>query len=480
MHEPCRIVESNWKNYISRMEKTTILIIEDDDFFRPVIRTALEKDGFNVEEARNCTEAISALNRTAYPVVICDYLLGDGDGISLLQKARSLELVANSEWILVTAHADENTGMTAVQNGFFDFIAKPFHLANLAFRVKRALEKIDSSERIELLSRPRPGEFETMIGSSAAMEKVFETIRRIADKETLVLIEGETGTGKELVARAIHDRSPRKNAVFLPLNCGSLSEHLLESELFGHEKGSFTGAGTRKYGIFETAREGTVFLDEINSASVAVQSKLLRFLETGEFLRVGGTDLIHSDARIVVASNQPLSELSAARTFREDLYHRLNVVRIVLPPLRERTGDIPLLVGHFLESFNRKYGHDIGISRPALTLMCRHAWPGNVRQLKNTIQSLVLLNATGKIEPGDLPPEFHADQSVSGIRGRFKTLKEKTVEDFETRYLVSLMKETAGNITRAAEISGLNRKNLTAKLADLSIDPGRYKKPRGH
>lgn len=463
------------------MEEATVLIIEDDPAFRTVTRTALEKAGFRTAEAESCNQALRLLSRRSFPIIVCDYLLADGDGISLFEQTRTLDPETGSRWILVTAQADDTIGVEAVRRGFFDFIAKPFHMANLAFRIRRALEALETSRRIEVLSRPPTGEFSAMIGSSAAMRKVFDTIRKVADKDTLVLIEGETGTGKELVARALHDLSRRKSGVFLPVNCASLAESILESELFGHEKGAFTGSTGRKPGIFEAARGGTVFLDEINSASQAVQSKLLRFLETGEFLRVGGTELVRSDARIIAASNQPLASLVETGRFRQDLFHRLNVLRITVPPLRDRPEDIPELVRHFLGLFNRKYGHSTTIDPATVSVFQQYPWPGNVRQLMNTIQSLVLLHPEDTIKPHDLPSELQAlpHTPEPTPQGPFKTAKEKVLRDFETRYFLRLMRETSGNISRAAALSGLNRKNLSAKLAELGIRAADFRKKTG-
>ena len=307
--------------------------------------------------------------------------------------------------------------------------------------------------------------------------QIYKTIDLVADKDATILIEGDTGTGKELIAEAVHHKSKRKNNRFIPINCGALAESLLESELFGYEKGAFTGAVSRKYGIFESANKGTVFLDEINNASLNVQVKLLRYIEMGKLMRVGGNEEIDCDTRIIAATNQDLIKMIEEKKFREDLYHRLNVIKIILPPLHKRKEDITLLINHFLNMYNKKFNKNIKISLNAYDHLNQYSWPGNIRQLKNLIQSLVLLNETERITTEDLPEKIRKEDFLlkNDKNLSFKELKNDIVTEFETKYLIKLLKENNGNVTRTAKISKLSRRMLINKLNDYNIDASQYK-----
>ncbi len=326
-----------------------------------------------------------------------------------------------------------------------------------------------------MLSQPLKLGFENIISNSEEMQKIYKIINKVADKDTTILIEGETGTGKELITKAIHKHSNRKNNVFITINCGALAETLLESELFGYEKGAFTGAVSKKYGILETANNGTVFLDEINNASLSVQAKLLRFTETGEFMRVGGNEVINCNTRIIIASNQNIESLVEEKKFREDLYHRLNVVRIVLPPLRKRKEDIPILIDYFLDIYNKKFSKNVRIYKDTTDYLTQYSWPGNVRQVKNLIQSLVLLNETDIIKLNDLPEKIRNENILTNTFLTFKETKDKIVADFEPKYLINLLKKTKGNVSKAAIMAKLNRKNFDNKLKTYNIDHLKYK-----
>ncbi|MDD5067799.1 MAG: sigma 54-interacting transcriptional regulator [bacterium] len=324
-------------------------------------------------------------------------------------------------------------------------------------------------------TKPLPIHFHDIIGKSESMQKIFRIIQKVADKDTTVLIEGETGTGKELIAQALHQRSNRRDNIFIPVNCGALTESLLESELFGHEKGAFSGAVSRKFGIFETADKGTVFLDEINNASMNVQAKLLRLIEKGEFIRVGGNEVIRCDIRLLASSNQRIADLVEEKKFREDLYHRLNVVEIIVPPLRVRKEDIPLMIGHFLEQYNKKFNKQARLHEKTIRHLIRYSWPGNVRELLNLIQSLVLLNQTGLILPHDLPEAILGEEMTRVTSLSFKSIKEKVVTDFEARYFKALLKETSGNVSRAAKTARMSRRLLIDKLKLYHITPSSFK-----
>lgn len=458
------------------MMEFNVLVIDDDEIICKLICDTLKKDGISSDYCLTGEESYSFLSKKEYDVIFMDLMLPDTEGFVLFERLKEKNIIKNAEVILITSHGDTETGMKAMEKGFYDFIAKPFNVKELVFRVKRAKENALFRQKVKELSQTLEEGFPEIIGESPPMKAVFKMVRKVADTDSLVLIQGDTGTGKELVARAIHLNSSRKENVFIPVNCGALTETLLENELFGHEKGAFTGAHVRKFGILETGNQGTVFLDEINSASLSVQTKLLRFLENGEFLRVGGTELIQSKARVIVATNRDLKELVKAEKFREDLYYRLDVFKIMLPPLRQHTEDIPLLVDHFLEQYNSKFHKGIRMTKSAVEQMQKQDWPGNVRQLKNFLNTILLKNESGTITPDDL--DFK-DKTALGDEQfeieQFKEAKEKVIHDFEKGYISKLLTLTKGNVLKASKISGMNRKNLIDKMSELGIDAGSFK-----
>ncbi len=458
------------------MPESKVLIIDDEEEICWFLKKILARENIEAEFSYIGTEALEILKDEHFDVILLDFRLPDLNGLEILEKLKTLNILEDAEVILMTAYGDFQTGIEAINMGCYDYMAKPFNVENLIFRVKRAIENINLRKKVKMLTQTFKLGFENIVGKSDKMQKIYKIIRKIADKNTTVLIEGETGTGKELIARALHKNSKRKDDIFIPLNCGALSETLLESELFGYEKGAFTGATARKYGILETANNGTVFLDEINNASFNVQTKLLRFIETGEFIRVGGNKIIYSNTRIISASNETLEHLVNEKKFREDLYHRLNVVKIIVPPLRERGEDIPLLVDYFLDMYNKKFGRNVKINKSVANYFTEYHWPGNVRQLKNMMQSLVLLNEIGTINPEDLPGNI-LKENVFWEQERlpFKQLKEKIISNFEINYLKNILKRTKGNVSKSAKISKLNRKNFINKLKFYNIDPSEYK-----
>lgn len=397
------------------------------------------------------------------------------NGFELIDKMHQLELINNTEIILMTAYGDEKLGFDAIAKGCNDYIAKPFNIDNLIFRIKKVLQDQSHMETVQMLANPAQINIKNIIGHSKEMQKIYKIIGQVSDQDTTILLEGETGTGKELIARAIHDNSQRNKSPFIPVNCGALTESLLESELFGYEKGAFTGAVNKKFGIMESGDKGTVFLDEINNSSLNVQVKLLRFIESGEFLRVGGNSVVRSNTRIVAASNQSLEKLIEENKFREDLYHRLNIVKINLPPLRNRKDDIPLLIQHFLNLYNKKFNKKVKIHRTAINSLTRYYWPGNIRQLKNLIQSMVLLNENNSIQLEDLPETIQKEDLSAYKSIPFKEIKDKLIADFEIKYLSNLLKETRGNVSKASEIAHINRKHLIEKLKLYNIEPSMYK-----
>ena len=458
------------------MLNNKIFVIDDVKEICLFIKSALKKYDIDTEFSHTAKDALEKLKKNNdFDVILLDYKLPDMNGFELLKKIQTLDLLKDTKVILITAYEDVDTGVEAIQRGCFDYIAKPFNDKNLIFRIKHAMENTLLNEKVKKLSQPLLSGFENIIGNSKEMQKIYKIINQIANKDTTVLIEGETGTGKEVIARAIHDKSSRKNNKFIPVNCGALTESLLESELFGYEKGAFTGAVSKKYVILEVAGEGTVFLDEINNASVNVQAKLLRFIEMGEFMRVGGNIIIKCDTRIVIASNQNIESLVEAKKFREDVYHRINVVRLVLPPLSHRTDDIPLLADHFLNMYNKKFGKKVELYKSTVNYLSQFQWTGNVRQLKNMIHSLVLLNETGVIKPGDLPKKIMKDNILLESHLSFKENKNRIINDFEIAYLKNILTKTKGNVSKASKISKLSRRLFIDKLKLYNIDPSIYK-----
>ena len=457
------------------MQDTKILIIDDEKEMCKSIEDVLLRENIYSDFSLVPAEGLRKIEKEEFDVILLDYQLPGMNGFELIDEIKKKNLWRNTKTIFMTAYGDLKTGIEAIEKGCFDYIAKPFNIENLMFRIERALEHKRLNEKIKMLSQRLDTDFEDIIGTSLEMKKIFKIVKQIADKDITVLIEGETGTGKELIAKAIHKNSKRKNNLFMPLNCGALPETLLESELFGYEKGAFTGAVTIKYGILETANNGIVFLDEINGASLNAQSKLLRFIEAGEFMRIGGNRVIHSNARIIAASNQNIENLIKENRFRQDLYHRLNVVRIVMPILNKRKEDIPLLTDYFLEKYNRKFKKEVIISKTALDYLIKYQWPGNVRQLQNLIQSSVLLNETGIIEPEDLP-EVTKKDNPGGFRDlTFKELKNESKTDFEIKLLKELLEQTKGNVSKASRMIHLSRTNIIKKLKAYNIDSSMYK-----
>ncbi len=458
------------------MEKGKVLIIDDEEEIGIFIKKVLEKNNIYARFVLRGEDALNILKKEEFDVILLDYRLPDMNGFEILNIIKNDKLGEFSSIILMTAYGDNETGLNAIKAGFNDYIAKPFNVENLIFRITKEIENLRLKEKIRMLKQSLILGFDDIIGKSDKMKEIYILINKVADKDATVLIEGETGTGKELVAKAIHKNSKRKDKIFIPLNCGALTDSLLESELFGHEKGAFTGANTLKYGILETANKGTVFLDEINNSSSNVQIKLLRFIESGEFFRVGGNKLIYSDTRIIAATNKNLEELIKENKFREDLFHRLNVVKIVLPPLRKRKDDIPLLVDYFLSYYNKKFDKNVKISDKVIEYFMEYHWPGNVRQLKNIIQSLVLLNDTGKIRVNELPETIIGKSTFYSTIEDFKKLKRKIIEDFEEEYLKNILKKCKGNVSLASKKANLNRKNFIEKLKYYNISPSDYKK----
>jgi DNA-binding NtrC family response regulator len=451
------------------MDKRLILIVEDDLKVGESIRLLLKRRGYESLLASNGKEALSLFRQETVDLVITDLVMPKMDGIELLEAVKHLR--PETEVIVISAQGTIEKAVQAMKLGAFDFIEKPINPRVISLVVERALEKQTLIlQNRDLRSRLADKfHFKNIIGRSEKMVKIFELIQHIAPYDSSVLILGESGTGKELIANAIHYNSPRSSMPFIKVSCASLSEGIIESELFGHEKGAFTGAIASRKGRFEMAHHGTLFLDEVEDIPLATQIKLLRVLQEGEFERVGGNKTILVNIRIIAASNRDLQEAVKRGTFREDLYYRLNVVNIKLPPLRERKEDIPFLVHFFIDRFNQKYGMKVkGISQRAMSFLTDYEWSGNVRELENTLESVLVINSPEVI---DIP---HLPQEVKEFKERPEVIPIKIgtpLEEVEREILIQTLKATKGNKRRAAELLGINVRTIHRKMEGIE-EPG--------
>ncbi|HVA00122.1 MAG TPA: sigma-54 dependent transcriptional regulator [Terriglobia bacterium] len=437
-----------------------ILVVDDDPDTLDLLSEVLQEGGYQVVTAAGAPEALEAGKKAHFDVILSDIRLGpELNGLDVLRAFKSIQ--PDSEVILITAFGSMETAIEAVKAGAFDYLSKPFKIDEVLIRVRRALENRNLVRETRSLP-PQPAcqsPLSTLVGRSAAMLEVYKKIGMVADSRATVLITGESGTGKELVARGIHANGPRAERRFLAVNCGAFTESLLESELFGHVRGSFTGASANKQGIFEDADGGTVFLDEVAEMSPALQVKLLRTLEEQEVRPVGSNQPIRIDVRMIAASNQNLADRVAEGKFREDLFYRLRVIEIDLPALRERSEDIPLLVEHFLQKLGAELGRMFTLSPEALSAFVTYAWPGNVRELENTLESIVALNRSGMITLQELPAKLRVDHEEDGVvEALFKGLP--SLDELNQRYLAYVLKVTNNNKSQAADILGVSRNTL--------------------
>jgi two-component system, NtrC family, response regulator HydG len=447
------------------MEKRVILVVEDDPTVGESIRLLLRKRGYSILLASHGKEGLHVFRQKSVDLVITDLVMPRMDGIELLEAVKSLK--PETEVIVISAQGTIEKAVQAMKLGAFDFIEKPINPRVISLVVERALEK----QTLILQNRDLRSKLEdrfhlrNIVGRSPEMVKIFELIRHIAPYDSSVLIIGESGTGKELIANAIHYNSPRASLPFIKVSCASLSEGIIESELFGHEKGAFTGAITSRKGRFELAHHGTLFLDEVEDIPPSTQIKLLRVLQEGEFERVGGNRTIKVNIRIIAASNRDLQDEVKRGTFREDLYYRLNVVNIKLPPLKERRDDIPFLINFFIEKYNKKYHMRVrGLSKRAMTLLTEYEWTGNVRELENTIESILVINSPEVIDISHLP------QEVRDFEGgpEFISVRIGTpLDEIEREILVRTLKATKGNKRRAAQLLGINVRTIHRKMEEL-------------
>ncbi len=462
--------------------KRRVLIVEDNETACKQIQVFLETDpGLSVDTAPNGSDALKALAERPYSVVVTDLKMPRVDGLQLLEQVQKRRLPADV--IITTGFGTIDHAVQAMRMGAADFLTKPINLEHLRLVIQRSLRERALQDEVSALREKLHEQyaFHSILSKSARMHDVFELISHVAQTISTVLIVGETGTGKELVARAVHDASPRRDAPFVAVNCAALPESLLESELFGHEKGAFTSAVGQRKGRFELAHGGTIFLDEISEIPLAMQAKLLRVLQERRFERVGGSQTMEIDVRVVAATNRDLLRLAKEGKFREDLYYRLNVVKIDLPPLHERTEDIPLLAGHFLEKFSRPGAAPKVISPEAMETLIQHRWPGNIRELENAIERACVTSRDDVIRAENLPSEIlkpgrpRHQLAVDLARPLTEQLNELTAA-FEERYIRRALKRMRGHIGRTARLTGLSRRTITEKLTLYQIDKAEFKK----
>ncbi len=449
------------------MAKKAILVADDEASHRMMLKAHLKEEGLEVIEASNGQEAIDLVSRHFYDLILMDIRMPVMDGMEALTRIKKISPAVPV--IMMTAYGSINSAVEALKSGADDYLTKPLDMDELLLKVKKSL-RYRQLEEENLLNRERLGmrfDFSNIIGKSPAMKELFETLTMVAPSDATVLLLGESGTGKEIVANALHQNSPRKDQAYIKVNCAALPETLLESELFGHEKGAFTGAMARKKGRFELADGGTLFLDEIGEMSPATQAKILRVIQEKEFEAVGGTKAIQVDVRIIAATHKDLETEVKEGRFREDLYYRLNVVPITIPPLRNRKEDIPLLAEHFLRISSQKNNRDIKSLEPrVLDDLVRYPWPGNVRELENIIERMVIMSRGDLILIQDLPRDLKAqpDGEMEATRFLGSSLKE-----IEKEVITKTLEQTEGNRTKAAVILGVTRKTLQNKIKEYEI-----------
>jgi DNA-binding NtrC family response regulator len=455
-------------------EKPLVLVIDDETGSRESMAIAIEKAGLAVRTFDDARKALDYLDENeGARVAVCDLRMPGMDGLGFLNEVR--ERKHDLGVVLVTAYGSIESAVEAMRVGADDYLTKPVDLYELRQRVMNLLEKQQLKEEVtslrEMLDK-RYG-FESIIGRSAPMERLFDQMKLVAPTRSSVLIIGESGTGKELVANALHRASPRRNERFLAINCGAIPSDILESELFGHERGAFTGAVARKIGKFELAHRGSLFLDEISELYPELQVKLLRVLEERQVMRVGGSDLIDVDFRLIAATNRDLEKEVVEGRFREDLYYRLKVVTLRIPPLRERPSDIPQLAEHFLNLFCQEHGKPVKrLSPETLELLSRYPWPGNVRELRNVMESAVVFNQSEEITPADLPLEVRESTSVSTTGAPVQAVvgEPRTMADIERQAILETLERTHGHRARAADILGIGLRTLQRKLKEYKDD----------
>jgi two-component system response regulator HydG len=447
-----------------------VLVVDDEESHAVAVADSLGRVGYDCVVATSGGEALRLIEEQVFDIVITDLIMQDVGGMEVLAKAK--RELPDAEVVILTGHSTVKGAVTAMQAGASNYLIKPLDINEL----RTVADKASQSQRLQRsnieLQRQLNEKFgfEGVIGSSPAMHSVVARLRQIAPTSASVLIAGESGSGKELVAKALHINSPRKNKPFVPLNCAELGENMLESELFGHVRGAFTGADRDRIGRFQYANGGTLFLDEIGDMPMAIQVKLLRVLETGEIIRVGTNDPVKVNVRLISATHRDLADAIADGKFRQDLYHRLKVVSVKLPPLRERRDDIPLLIDFFFKEFSAQHGKEVRAITPAVRkVLLGYAWPGNVRELRNVIESMVVMDADGVLDTDDLTEELQqAGGGKKDGHGGVDALVGRTLEDIERHYITATLKLTNGNREEAARLLGIGERTLYRKLKEYS------------
>jgi DNA-binding NtrC family response regulator len=458
-----------------------ILVVEDEAAIRLALKGLLGREGHEVDVAEDGESAIAKLADESFDLVITDLALGRGrSGMDVLRAAKRER--PETGVIMITAHGSEKIAVEAMKSGADDYVPKPFDNDELRVVVERSLERhrLERENRLLREQVQREYGFDQLIGSGAAMRRVFETIQKVAQTDLSVMIQGESGTGKELVAQALHSSSERRSRPFVAVNCAAINRELVESELFGHEKGAFTGADRRRIGRFESADGGTIFLDEIGDMGPETQAKVLRVLEERQLERVGSTETIEVDVRVVCATHRDLEEEIEAGRFREDLYYRLKVVEIELPPLRERVEDLGALADRFLGQVAERLGREKKpLGGAALARLARHPWPGNVRELRNVLERAAVLAAGPEIGEADLqlsPDARPEAPAAADLELPFADAKRRTVESFEREYLSEALREHDGNVSRTASAIGMVRQSLQQKIRELGLKADEFRR----
>jgi len=458
------------------MANELILIVDDEKGMREYLKKLLSENNFRVKLASNGENGLEEVHKEKPDLILADLKMPKMDGLSFLKKVR--EEYPKMIVIMMTAYGTMESAIKAMKLGAYDYINKPFEIDEILLVIEKALEKKNIEEENIILHKElkKSYSFEDIVSQNDKMRQIFDLVKRIADTKSTVLIRGETGTGKELIARAIHNISLRRDKPFIPVDCAALTETILESELFGHIKGSFTGAVSDKKGLFEAAEGGTVFLDEIGHISLSIQAKLLRTLQDGVIKRVGDVNSRKVDIRLISATNEDLEKAVKEGRFREDLYYRLNVVPVWIPPLCQRKEDIPLLVEYFINKYNHLEKKNLkSISQDALSILMRYDWPGNVRELENFIHRAVVTEIGPEILPKDLPSNIRtletAERRELNLRTiDFRKARKAAIEAFEKRFLMDALKKNKGNISKTAKDIGLDRRNLQRKIKFYKIN----------
>ncbi|RLB07677.1 MAG: sigma-54-dependent Fis family transcriptional regulator [Deltaproteobacteria bacterium] len=457
------------------MTKQKILVVDDEKSMCDFLEIMLRKEGYDVTCTTSGEKALQLLEDSLYSMVLTDVRMPGVDGFDVLRKTK--EISPDTVVIMITAYGSPEGAVTAMKEGAYDYITKPFRIEEVKLTIRKALERSNLLKENILLRQEieERYKFWNIIGKSPKMQRIYDLVEKVSQTKANVLITGESGTGKELVAKAIHYNSPRKNRAFVTLNCGAIPENLLESELFGHMKGAFTGAIANKRGLLEIADGGTLFMDEVGELPFPLQVKLLRVIQEREFKRVGGTEDLKVDVRIISASNQDLEQKVIQGDFREDLFYRLNVIQIKLPPLRERKEDIPLLVNHFIKKYSLDTGKEIkGISPEALGLLLSYGFPGNVRELENIIERSITLETSSMITERHIRSYLNERMISKSIPPSLEIPEEgidlnKVVEDLEKAFILKALEQTGGVKKKAAELLGMNFRAMRYKLAKYGL-----------